>query len=105
MVYQRPYRKRVSVAQPPRPPEGATLEQLQVWQRDVWEPWDEQRHARVEGQALTPRETGRDRRAAELRAALVDEMTARIAADAGRSLAERGVPELRLADILARHGR
>jgi len=85
-------RREPVVHQAPGPPAGASLAELEVWRRDVFEPWLARMRARAASRALTGRSTGRDRQVAEMRAAALAEIADRIAADR-RPVTER-VPEI-----------
>ena len=61
-------------------PEGATFEELQAWARQVWAPWWERASARERDRAYNGRQTGLDKRLAEIRAARLAEFAAYVAA-------------------------
>ena len=63
----------------PRLPEGASFEELQAWARRVWAPWWEQASARERDRAYNGRQTGLDKRLAEIRAARQAEFAAWVA--------------------------
>lgn len=93
------------MAQPPRPPDTESLEELEAWRRDVMEPWMARMRARAAGKAVAPRPNpslDEQRRAATIHEA-EESFVARVAANRGRPLSER-VPERSLDDIRARHG-
>lgn len=101
----RPYRKRESVAQPPRHPEGLTLEESQQWVRDVWEPWDANRKARENRRERAPRQSPSraERDSAETEAAVIAAFIER--AESRRQLAlSDWAPEKSVDEIRARHG-